>query len=114
MANDKKKNLLSKSPKTIERNKQIEPSSSFSRNSIFAAVEEEPKTTVRNKIAEKSTTTRLSYRNKDRINALVTLKGLNSVDELLDVLIDEHEATLTSDEKRELRTIVAIYQKKRK
>ncbi|MBC1517168.1 hypothetical protein [Listeria immobilis] len=109
---DSRKQLLNR-PKTIERSKQIEPNSSFARNSIFTANEE--KNTERNvkKAIEKTTTARVSYRNKDRINALVALKGLDSVDELLDVLLDEHESVLTTDEKRELRTMVSIYEKKR-
>ncbi|QPJ28009.1 hypothetical protein IMX23_14485 (plasmid) [Listeria seeligeri] len=109
---DSGKQLLNK-PKTIERSKQIEPNSSFSRNSIFTSNNEKNNLKTEKKSMEKTTTARLSFRNKDRINALVALKGLDSVDELLDVLIDEHEAILTTDEKRELRTMVSIYEKKR-
>lgn len=109
---DSGKQLLNK-PKTIERSKQIEPNSSFSRNSIFTSNNEKDNVKKDKKSVEKTTTARLSFRNKDRMNALVALKGLDSVDELLDVLIDEHEAILTTDEKRELRTMVAIYEKKR-
>ncbi|MEN2665820.1 hypothetical protein [Listeria aquatica] len=105
-------NLLKKRPKKIERNQQIEPTSSFSRNSIFTTSEGTDIPKVEKKV-EKTTTTRLSFRNKDRLNALVNIKGLVSVDEVLDVLLDEHEATLTPDERRELRTMVSIYEKKR-
>lgn len=109
---DTSKQLLSK-PKTIERSKQIEPTSSFSRNNIFTSNTETQKNVSSKKTVEKTTTARLSFRNKDKMNALVALKGLDSVDELLDILIDEHEAVLTTDEKRELRTMVQIYEKKR-
>ncbi|EHO5110641.1 hypothetical protein HB790_14215 [Listeria welshimeri] len=112
MMSDTSKQLLSK-PKTIERSKQIEPTSSFSRNNIFTSNTETQKNVSSKKTVEKTTTARLSFRNKDKMNALVALKGLDSVDELLDILIDEHEAVLTTDEKRELRTMVQIYEKKR-
>ncbi|HAK1611976.1 TPA: hypothetical protein H1032_002790 [Listeria monocytogenes] len=112
MMSDTSKQLLSK-PKTIERSKQIEPTSSFSRNNIFTSNTETQKSVPSKKVIEKTTTARLSFRNKDKMNALVALKGLDSVDELLDILIDEHEAVLTTDEKRELRTMVQIYEKKR-
>lgn len=111
MADNNENNLL-KRPKKIERNQQIEPSSSFTRDRIFTT-SSEIKTEAPPKKGEKTTTARLSFRNKDRLNALVNIKSLVSVDEVLDILLDEHEATLTSDEKRELRTMISIYEKKR-
>ncbi|MBC1399931.1 hypothetical protein [Listeria fleischmannii] len=113
MTESKDNNLLNRKPKKIERNQQIEPSSSFSRDKIFTTSTIESNKRTIEKKAEKTTTIRLSYRNKDRLNALVNTKGLVSVDEVLDILLDEHESTLTSDEKRELRTMISIYEKKR-
>ncbi|WP_185933389.1 hypothetical protein [Enterococcus durans] len=38
--------------------------------------------------------------------------SLDSVNELLDILLDNYEASLTSDERREIKTLLAVYRRK--
>ncbi|WP_414839214.1 hypothetical protein [Carnobacterium sp. TMP28] len=46
------------------------------------------------------------------MNAIVTSFSLDSVNELLDILLDDYEASLTADEQREIKTLLAVYRRK--
>ena len=112
-------NLINKSKK-IDRIDPVVPKNTFNTNDLFTVKQEnqqqiEPKVNeVNPKIKEKTTSVRCSFRNKDRLNAHVIFSGVDSVDQLLDIILDEHEAIMTQEQKRELRTILDIYTKKRK
>lgn len=47
-----------------------------------------------------------------RLNAIITSFSLNSVNELLEILLDNYEASLTQDERREIKTLQEVYQRK--
>ena len=50
----------------------------------------------------------------NRLNAIVTSFGMDSVNELLETLLDNYEASLTTDERRELKTLIEVYNRKNK
>lgn len=101
----------------IDRIETTAPQNTFSPNDVFTISQDTemplPQKKQDKKQQDKSTSIRCSFRNKDRLNALVVLNGSDSVDQILDIILDEHEATMTQEQRRELRTIINIYSKKR-
>jgi len=100
----------------LERGEEIKPKETFNRNAIYTVNAEEnterKSIKKRKKTVEKSTTIRCSTTTSNRLNAIVTSFGLDSVNELLESLLDNYEATLSSDERRELKTLVEVYNRK--
>lgn len=111
------KELIKKSA-SLQRGEDIKPKEVFNRNSIYTVKEDSSSKTTsipkRSRVAEKTTTIRCSVTTSNRINAIVTSFGLDSVNELLETLLDDYEATLTTDEKRELKTLIEVYNRKNK
>lgn len=58
---------------------------------------------------KKTTTIRCEVNTSHRINAFVTVGGHDSLQELLEVLLDEYEQTFFTDERREIRILIDIY-----
>ncbi len=58
---------------------------------------------------KKTTTIRCEVNTSYRINAFVTVGGHDSLQELLEVLLDEYEQTFFTDERREIRILIDIY-----
>lgn len=103
-----------KNNKKIERIETTTPANTYNPNDVFTVKHENSQANIPPiSKQEKSTSIRCSFGNKDRLNALVVLNGSDSVDQILDILLDEYEATMTPEERRELRTIINIYSKKR-
>lgn len=112
--------------KLLNRGQKITPTTTFSlanEGSGGQPVQEAPtkkeaetKSRARKAPAQAgSTTVRVSNSVKEKLNALVTLGISNSVDSLLEILIDEYEsAYLTKEEKKQYSLILEIYASKNK
>lgn len=72
------------------------------------------KDTTRKKAKSKTTTIRCAADTSYRLNAIVTSFNLDSVNELIEILLDNYEASLTTDERREIKTLLEVYQRKSK
>jgi N-methylhydantoinase B/oxoprolinase/acetone carboxylase alpha subunit len=118
--NNMSDNLLNKKKGSLlQRKEEIKPKESFSRDSIYTVTKTEDassknKEISRKKIVDKTTTIRCSATTSNRLNAIVTSFGLDSVNELLEILIDNYETSLTPDERREIKTLVEVYGRKAK
>lgn len=119
--------LLNKNKNTgkrnlLDRKDGVKPKEAFDRSSLFTVDEsqktspgqdkEEEITTKKIKAKGKTTTIRCAEDTSHRLNAIVTSFSLNSVNELLDILLDDYEASLTTDERREIKTLLAVYRRK--
>ena len=113
-------NLLNKKKGSLlQRKEEIKPKESFSRDSIYTVTKTEDassknKELSRKKTVDKTTTIRCSATTSNRLNAIVTSFGLDSVNELLEILIENYETSLTPDERREIKTLVEVYGRKAK
>jgi hypothetical protein len=116
-------NLLNKNKERrnlLERKEEVKPQQSFNRSSLFTVNESEhtnedkKKDTSRKKIKSKTTTIRCAADTSHRLNAIVTSFNLDSVNELIEILLDNYEASLTTDERREIKTLLEVYQRKSK
>ena len=111
--NKGKRNLL-------ERKEEVIPQQSFNRSSLFTVNEaqqtnvESKKDTPRKKTKGTTTTIRCAIDTSHRLNAIVTSFNLDSVNELIEILLDNYEASLTTDERREIKTLLEVYQRKTK
>lgn len=102
----------------LDRKDGVKPKEAFDRSSLFT-VDESPKNKpiqnkeiITKKAKGKTTTIRCAADTSHRLNAIVTSFSLDSVNELLDILLDDYEASLTSDERREIKTLLAVYRRK--
>ena len=102
----------------LDRKDGVKPKEAFDRSSLFT-VDESPKNKpIQNKEVStkknkgRTTTIRCAADTSHRLNAIVTSFSLDSVNELLDILLDDYEASLTSDERREIKTLLAVYRRK--
>lgn len=102
----------------MDRKESATPKNTFNRENIFSIKEESASTNQENsqpklkKVKKKTTTIRCEVNTSHRINAFVTVGGHDSVQELLEVLLDEHEQTFSTDERRKIRTLIDVYQRK--
>jgi len=118
MENQNMAKELIKKNSSLQRGADIKPKEMFDRNSIYTVTEDAtPETKVipkRIKASERTTTIRCSAMTSNRLNAIVTSFGMDSVNELLETLLDNYEASLTTDERRELKTLIEVYNRKNK
>ncbi|MDT2706896.1 hypothetical protein P7G70_13235, partial [Enterococcus dispar] len=73
---------------------------------------DQKKEAPRKKEKSSTTTIRCATNTSHRLNALITSFNLDSVNELLEILLDNYEASLTPDERREIKTLLEVYQRK--
>lgn len=112
------KNKTTSKRNLLDRKEGVKPKDAFDRSSLFTVDESKEnnptqnKEVVTKKIKGKTTTIRCSTDTSHRLNAIVTSFSLDSVNELLDILLDNYEASLTSDERREIKTLLAVYRRK--
>lgn len=118
--------LRKKQPGKIQRSQTVVPKNTFNINDFEndkedAKVPETPsvsvpkKTTVSNLVAEKSTTVRVNMTTKSKLNALVTLGIAQTVDEVIDLLINDYLTNiLTKDERKQFEIILELYKRKMK
>lgn len=113
--------------KLLNRGQQITPNTTFSLDDVTsnsdgkqpvvetpAAKEVQTKTRT-SKVQAATTTVRVSSSTKEKLNALVTMGIADSVDNLLEILIEEYEsAYLTKEEKKQYSLILEIYAAKKK
>jgi hypothetical protein len=120
--------LLKKKPnKLLNRGKQITPNTTFSLDN--ETNENDTKQPAQEMLEKKeleiktrstkgqttTTTVRVSTPTKEKLNALVTMGIADSVDHLLEILIEEYESTyLTKNEKKQYSLILDIYASKKK
>lgn len=109
--NNGKRNLL-------ERKEEVKPKEAFNRASLFTVDEsqqdqfDKKKEPIQKSSKGKTTTIRCAADTSHRLNAIITSFSLNSVNELLEILLDNYEASLTQDERREIKTLQEVYQRK--
>lgn len=104
---------LSKNKSSLSEEKGVEV---FDKNSAYTitgeCISESQMLSKIKKKSEKTTTIRCSVTTSNRINAIVTSFGMDSVNELLEKLLENYESTLTNDKKRELKTLLEVYNRK--
>lgn len=104
----------------LERKEEVKPLQSFNRSSLFTVNETQQTNdgqkmnAFRKKEKSKTTTIRCTSDTSHRLNAIVTSFNLDSVNELIEILLDNYEASLTTDERREIKTLLEVYQRKTK
>lgn len=114
-------NLLNKNPKKklLERGPQISPASQFKLDSVEqmqpvvteSAQNTETKKTVSSE--RKATSVRVRKSTRNKLNALVSLNKADTIDDLLDIMIDEYMSTnLLKDEKKQFDLILELYKSK--
>jgi hypothetical protein len=110
--------LKKKTSKRLDRGQQIHPSKMFNlEKEVPIAEQDNVKPVISKKPinVDKTTTVRVSTSTKDRLNALVTLGTAETVDHLVDILMDEYISNILSkDEKKQLDLIFELYRSKRK
>ena len=111
-------NLLNKSSKKklLERGPQITPSTSFKLDEVESTVTELPKQPVKKKEVppeKKVTSVRVKKSTRDKLNALVSLNKADTIDELIEIMIDEYSSVhITKDEKKQFEIVMNLYKSK--
>ncbi|MED4057220.1 hypothetical protein ACQRXC_28875 (plasmid) [Niallia taxi] len=100
--------LLNKNKK-IDRIENQPPKGTFNPNNIFVP-EQNKKDEI---VKEKTTSIRLTTKNRDKLKALMSLLEKDSIDQVLDVVLTQHETTLSKDKKKDYDTLLKIYSKKK-
>ena len=88
--------------KKINRPNENSPKNVFDRSSLFTDASAQEKSSPKR---ADTTTVRISWSTHERLNALVILLGFQSIDQLVDNLLDSYETTLEPDQNKELRVI---------
>ncbi|MET1032148.1 DUF5388 domain-containing protein [Domibacillus tundrae] len=115
--------LLKKKPsKLLNRGKQITPNTTFSLDNenskpVNTVPEPEKKEMAAKtkKVQPGTTTVRVSTTTKERLNGLVTLGIAESVDSLLEILVEEYQTNyLTKEQRKQYSLILDIYASRKK
>lgn len=99
--------------KLLERGPQIQPTTQFKLEEAESATPT-PKEGIR-KTKEKlpknkPSSVRVKKNTRDRLNALVSINKAETVDDLLDIMIEEYVSVhITKDEKKQLDIILELY-----
>lgn len=116
-------NLLNnKSPrkKLLERGPQITPSNQFKLDETTPdqVVSQEARNNERKKALQaekKITTVRVKRSTQHKLNALVSINKAETVDELIEIMIDEYMSNnITKEEKRQFDMVIDLYKIKEK
>lgn len=99
--------LLQKKKNLLEKSNAPKPTTTFSQSDIAYEPIEKPK-------KSKTTTVRCTMDMSIRLSAIVTTQGLESVNELLESMVDFYESSLTSEERLEIRQIEKVLSRKKK
>lgn len=114
-------NLLNKNPKKklLDRGPNISPTSQFKLESVEQTepVVTEPAQSSEIKKAasseRKATSVRVRKSTRNKLNALVSLNKAETIDDLLDIMIEEYmSANLLKDEKKQFELILELYKSK--
>jgi predicted DNA-binding protein len=111
-------NLLNKTgkKKLLERGPQISPANTFKIDDVEPVVEELPKKPEKKKEVvpeKKATSVRVKKSTRDRLNALVSLNKADTIDELIEIMIDEYFSVhVTKDEKKQYDIVMELYKSK--
>jgi hypothetical protein len=110
--------LKKKTTSKLDRGQQIQPSTLFNLEREKPIAEKKSEMPIRSKHkneSDKTTTVRVSTSTKNRLNALVTLGVAETVDQLIDILLEEYTTNILSkDEKKQLDLIFDLYRSKKK
>lgn len=114
-------NLLNKNPrkKLLERGPQISPANQFKLEAVeqtepvVPEVEKKPETKKVTPPEKKVTSVRVKKSTRDKLNALVSLNKADTIDELLEIMIDEYlSANILKDEKKQFDIVMNLYKSK--
>lgn len=111
-------NLLNKNSKKklLERGPQISPANQFKLNDVEPVIQEPEKKTVRKQETppeKKVTSVRVRKSTRDKLNALVSLNKAETIDELIEIMIDEYLSShITKDEKKQFDIVINLYKSK--
>lgn len=92
----------------IQRKETPKPTNTFHTRPIKEEMKKESRISKKNK----STTTRISYDTLYRLNSLVTMGMAESVNELIENMLDNFESQLSIDEKRMHKSMIEVYAQK--
>lgn len=114
-------NLLNKNSKKklLERGPQISPANQFKLEAVEqneSLINEPTKKVETKKVVsteKKVTSVRVKKSTRDKLNALVSLNKADTIDELLEIMIDEYlSANILKDEKKQFDMVVELYKSK--
>lgn len=111
-------NLLNKNSKKklLERGPQITPSTSFKLDEVESTVTEISKQPGKKKVVppeKKVTSVRVKKSTRDKLNALVSLNKADTIDELIEIMIEEYSSVhITKDEKKQFEIVMDLYKSK--
>lgn len=114
-------NLLNKNPrkKLLERGPQISPANQFKLEAVeqtepvVPEVEKKQETKKVTPPEKKVTSVRVKKSTRDKLNALVSLNKADTIDELLEIMIDEYlSANILKDEKKQFDIVMNLYKSK--
>lgn len=111
-------NLLNKTTKKkiLERGPQITPSTSFKLDDVEPVAQEVPqKSSKKNEVVseKKATSVRVKRSTRNKLNALVSLNKADTIDELIEIMIDEYASVhVTKDEKKQFDIVMDLYKSK--
>lgn len=88
----------------LEKSNAPKPQNTFGREKIFAA--------KNIKETKKTTTIRCDTTVSNHLNAITAVMNLDSVNELIEIMVNNHVGSLTQNEQREVKTIKKIYDKR--
>lgn len=91
----------------IDRKEDIQPKSTFSRNSLFATSEPEKKAIYKQK-KEKQTTMRVAESTALEVKSMMILTDAPNVNDMLVKLIEHYQTDLSIDEQAELKQIKKV------
>lgn len=114
-------NLLNKNAKKklLERGPHISPTNQFTLETVEQSEEtlNEPVKKAESKKVilpeKKVTSVRVKKSTRDKLNALVSLNKADTIDELLEIMIDEYlSANILKDEKKQYDMVLELYKSK--
>lgn len=99
--------------KLLERGPQIEPTTQFKLEEVEPAtspIKVGTKRTKEKSPKNKPSSVRVKKSTRDKLNALVSINKADTVDDLIDIMIEEYvSAHITKDEKKQLDIIIELY-----
>ena len=99
--------------KLLERGPNIIPKNQFDLTDIQTSTTIKKNTNKDSSSLKKDTSVRVKRSTRNKLNALVSLNKADTIDELIDIMIDEYmTANILKDEKKQFDLIMELYKLK--
>lgn len=105
--NQPKKKLLNRGPK-------ITPTTQFDPTDLSTPESKQKKAVKESSSQKKDSSVRVKRSTRNKLNALVSLNKADTIDELIDIMIDEYMAThILKDERKQFDLVMELYKLKK-